>query len=89
MPRQSTPIARPGTDRRFRRLWQIPRLEKDQNNKTRPLKLAVLQMEKPYPQGSILTDAPAHESTESLVDYAHDFDQWSTWANAVLDPKHA
>jgi len=39
-------------------------------------------MEKPHdhignPQGSILMDAPAHESTENLVDYAHDFDQWS------------
>ena len=63
--------------------------EKDQNNKTRLLKQAVLQMEKPYPQGSILMDAPPHESMENLVDYAHDFDQWSIWANAILDPEHA
>jgi len=34
-------------------------------------------------------DAPAHESTENLVDYAHDFDQWSIWTNAILDPEHA
>jgi hypothetical protein len=40
-------------------------------------------MEKPYPQGSILMDAPAHELTKNLVDYAHNFDQWSTWANAM------
>ena len=47
--------------RRFRWLGQILRLEKDQNNKTRLLKQAVLQMEKPYPQGSILMDVPPHE----------------------------
>ena len=47
--------------RRFRWLGQILRLEKDQNNKTRLLEQAVLQMEKPYPQGSILINAPAHE----------------------------
>jgi len=75
--------------RRFRWLGQILRLEKDKNIKTRLLKQAVLQMEKSYPQGSILMDAPAHESTENLVDSAHDFDQWSTWANAILDPEHA
>ena len=46
-------------------------------------------MEKPYPQGSILIDAPPHESTETLVDYAHDFDQWSIWTNVILDPEHA
>jgi len=49
-------------------------------------------MEKPYPQGSILMDAPPHESTENLADYAHDFDQWSIWTNAILDcvdPEHA
>jgi len=49
----------------------------EKNNKTRLLKQAVLQMEKPYvdtyPQGSILMDAPAHESTRNLVDYAHNF----------------
>jgi hypothetical protein len=46
-------------------------------------------MEKPYPQGSILMDAPPHESKEDLVDYAHDFDRWSIWTNAILDPEHA
>jgi len=46
-------------------------------------------MEKPYPQGSILMDAPAHESMEELVDFAHDFDRWSIRTNAILDPKHA
>ena len=75
--------------RRFRWLGQILRLEKDQNNKTRLLKQAVLQMEKPYPQGSILMDVPPHESMEDLVDYAHDFDRWSIWTNAILDPEHA
>lgn len=67
----------------------ILRLEKDQNNKTRLLKQAVLQMEKPYPPGSILMDVPPHESMEDLVDYAHDFDRWSIWTNAILDPEHA
>ena len=75
--------------RRFRWLGQILRLEKDQNNKTRLLKQAVLQMEKPYPPGSILMDVPPHESMEDLVDYAHDFDRWSIWTNAILDPEHA
>ena len=75
--------------RRFRWLGQILRLVKDQNNKTRLLKQAVLQMEKPYPPGSILMDVPPHESMEDLVDYAHDFDRWSIWTNAILDPEHA
>jgi len=26
---------------------------------------------------------------EELVDYAHDFDRWSIWTNAILDPEHA
>ena len=46
-------------------------------------------MEKPYPPGSILMDAAAHDSTEDLVDYADDTDQWSIWTNAILDPAHA
>ena len=46
-------------------------------------------MEKPYPLESIMMDAPAHESTENLVDYAHDFDRRSIWTNAILDPEHA
>ena len=37
-----------------------------------------------YPDGR-----PAHESMEDLVDYAHDFDRWSIWTNAILDPEHA
>jgi hypothetical protein len=32
-------------------------------------------------------DAPAHESMEDLVDYAHDIDRWSIRTNAILDPK--
>ena len=33
-------------------------------------------------------------SMEDLVDYAHDFDRWSIWTNAILDvdpegPEHA
>ena len=34
-------------------------------------------------------DVPPHESMEDLVDYAHDFDRWSIWTNAILDPEHA
>ena len=60
--------------RRFRWLGQILRLEKDQNNKTRLLKQAVLQMEKPYPPGSILMDVPPHESRKT----------WSTTPTTLI-----
>ena len=74
--------------RRFKWLGQILRLEKDKE-KTRLLKLAVTQMKKPYPAGSILMDAPEHSSMDQLIDYAHDVDRWAVWANAILDPNHA
>ena len=74
--------------RRFKWLGQILRLEKDKE-KTRLLKLAVTQMKKPYPAGSILMDAPEHSSMDQLIDYAHDVDRWAIWANAILDPNHA
>ena len=28
-----------------------------------------------------------HHTMEDLVDYAHDFDRWSIWTNAILDPE--
>ena len=37
---------------------------------------------------AMVMDSSAHESTENLVDYAHDTDQSSIWTNAMLDPEH-
>ena len=50
------------------------------------LSLSTLNSPAQRTRESLLHKTKNNESTENLVDYAHDFDQWSTWANAILDP---
>ena len=49
----------------------------------RLVKTVLTQMQKPYPAGSLLMDAPRHNSMKQLIEMAEDKDSWSVHVNAV------
>ena len=42
-----------------------------------------LQLQVPYPMGSIMMDAPPHDTVEHLVQIAEDRDQWRMLVNSI------
>ena len=68
--------------RRLKWLGHILRLDDD-----RMLKQAILSMKKPYPEGSILMDAPPHDSIQELVDLAgdHGWENHKEWTSYVKE----
>ena len=63
-------------------LGHILRLDDD-----RMLKQAILSMKKTYPEGSILMDAPPHDSIQELVDLAgdHGWENHKEWTSYVKE----
>ena len=68
--------------RRLRWLGHILRMDKD-----RLLRKAVVSMEKPYPEGSILMDAPKHDSMTDLIALAggHGPENHQGWTGMVSE----
>lgn len=42
------------------------------------------KMDEGYPPGSLLMDAPAHNSVEELIELAQDKVEWNLWVNALI-----
>ena len=68
--------------RRLKWLGHILRLDND-----RMLKQAVLSMKKPYPKGSIMMNAPPHDSIQELIDLAgdHGWENHKEWTSLVKE----
>ena len=63
--------------RRVRWLGHVLRME------DRLVMKVLTQIKKPYPDGSLLMDAPRHNSTQQLIGLAKDKDSWNLHVNAV------
>ena len=47
-----------------------------------------MKEQKPYTEGSILMNAPEHETMEELAEIALDKQRWTRGANAIKHVKH-
>ena len=45
-----------------------------------------MRMQKPYEEGSILLDAPQHDTMDELVELARDKEEWQGTANVIYLP---
>lgn len=73
--------------RRFKLLGQVLRMDE-----CRYMRKAILALRKPYPKGSILMDAPRHDTTTQLIAMAEDTEVWQIEVNALkqrLTLKHS
>ena len=63
--------------RRVRWLGHVLRMD------DRLVKTVLAQIQKPYPAGSLLMDAPRHNSMKQLIEMAEDKESWNIHVNAV------
>ena len=49
----------------------------------RAVKAVLTQMRQPYPEGSLLMDAPRHRDIQQLITMARDKDEWNIIVNAL------
>ena len=47
----------------------------------------LMRMQKPYEEGSILLDAPQHDTMNELAELAKDKEEWQGTANAIYPAK--
>ena len=47
----------------------------------------LMRMQKPYEEGSILLDAPQHDTMDELAELARDKEEWQGTANAIYPAK--
>ena len=64
--------------RRLKLLGQVLRMDE-----CRYMRKAILALRKPYPKGSILMDAPRHDTTSQLIAMAEDAEVWQIEVNAL------
>ena len=65
--------------RRLRWLGHVLRME----DGMRAVKTVLTQMRQPYPEGSLLMDAPRHRDTKQLITMAQDKEEWNLIVNAL------
>ena len=65
--------------RRLRWLGHVLRME----DGIRDVKTVLTQMCQPYPEGSLLMDAPRHRNIDQLITMARDKDEWNLQVNAL------
>ena len=65
---------------RVRRLKLLGQLRMDE---CRYMRKAILALRKPYQKGSILMDAPRHDTTPQLIAMAEDAEVWQIEVNAL------
>jgi len=64
--------------RRLQLLGKVLRMDE-----CRYMRKAILALRKPYPKGSILMDAPRHDTTSQLIAMAEDAEAWQIEVNAL------
>ena len=65
--------------RRLRWLGHVLRME----DGDREIKAVLTQLRQPYPEGSLLMDAPRHSDTRQLITMAQKKDEWNIIVNAL------